>query len=147
MPKPARKRAKRNAVPYQLREWSRRAEIVKKVLRMLRAGRSLNDASKQLGEPLANLSRYLCGFRKLGMAGLVPSLSTGRKPNAALTDAEAAEIAALSFRVVRREDIAAGCRAYAARPDCRPALQTVLAGRIPNSVRAAVRTHFPATEQ
>jgi hypothetical protein len=45
--------------------------------------------------------------------------------------------------VIRREDIAAGCRAYAAHPDCRPELRAVLLGRIPRSVRDAVRGRIP----
>lgn len=146
-PRPAKKRTC-NAVPYQLREWSRRAELVKKVLRMRRAGHSLNDAAKMIGEPIANLSRYVRAFRSLGVAGLMPEISTGRRTVSArleLTEADAREIAALSYRIVRREDIPAGCRAYAARPDCRPELRTALSGRIPGSVRAAIRTHLPAS--
>ena len=144
-PSPAKKRARPNPVPYQLRELSRRAEIVKRVLRALHAGRSLNDAATQLGEPLANLSRYVCAFRRLGVAGLVPGLSTGRPVKLALSEDEARDIAALSVHTVRRADIIAGCTAYAARPDCRPALRAALTGRIPASMRAAIRSHFDAT--
>lgn len=147
---PAKTRAPRNPVPYQLREWSRRAGLVTRALEITKAGASLRAAALQLGEPVTSLWCYVCGFRKLGVAGLMPGISTGRKPSAdkmALTDAEAAAIAALAFRVIRREDIAAGCRAYAAHPDCRPELRAVLLGRIPRSVRDAVRGRIPKTAE
>jgi len=147
--KPAPRRSP-NPVPYQLREWHRRAEILLKVIPMLKAGHSLNDASKELGEPIANLSRYVRAFRAKGVQGLLPCITKGVESVASklqLKDSEAAAIAALSYRVVRRRDIAGGCRAYAAHPDCRPALRAVLTGRIPNSVRAAVQAHLPETEQ
>ena len=142
---PAPKRA-RSVAPYQLREFGRRAAILEKVLIMIRAGESLNAAARETGEPLANLSRYVRAFRAIGIAGLVPAERPGAKSSAAklaLTEAEATAIAALSYRIVRHEDIVAGCRAYAAHPECRPELQAVLSGRIPNSVRKAIKAHIP----
>lgn len=142
---PATKRT-RQAVPFQLREWSRRAGLVMRAIEMTKAGASLRAAAIELGEPVTSLWNYVRGFRKLGVAGLMPGISTGRKSSAtksALTDAEATVIAALSFRTIRREDIAAGCRAYAAHPDCREELRAMLTGRLPRSVRDAVRAHLP----
>jgi hypothetical protein len=146
----APKKRTREAVPYQLREWSRRAGLVSQALEIMKTGASLNAAALQLRTPKTSLWMYVCGFRKLGVAGLMPGISTGRRRSAdklALTDAEAAAIAALAFRVIRREDIVAGCRAYAARPDCRPELRAILTGRLPLSVRAAVRARIPKTAE
>lgn len=142
---PKQKRARPNAVPYQLREWSRRAEIVTKVLTMKRRGLSLRAASDKLGEPIANLSRYVRAFRAIGMKGLLPEISKGRRSLAdtvAITEAEAREIAALSTKVVHRTDIREGCKAYAQRPDCRPELRAALCGRLAQSVRKTIQSHL-----
>lgn len=140
----------RNAAPYKLREWSRRALLVIQVLEMRQAGQSLNDAARATGEPIANLSRYVRAFRAMGVDGLMPDVGTGRTSAAAnirLTQEEARHIAALSLRVIRRLDIAAACRAFAAHPDCRPELRATITGRIPKSVRDAIIAALPPIEK
>lgn len=75
----------------QLQEAARRQSLVQHC-RMLKVGEaggiSLRRAALELGEPIANLSRYLRDFERGGFTALLPGISTGRTPKFILTAPE-----------------------------------------------------------
>ncbi len=124
----------------QLAETARRFRLVARADAMMRGkGRhSMRAAALRLRTPLANLSRFLAAFRGGGVAALVPGIGTGRPSETNRLRMTAAEIAGIAA-LVRRGQIAPACKAFAKRPDCRPELARALVGRIPVSIRSAVR--------
>lgn len=108
---------------FQLDEWTRRQDIVRQVLELRAKGISLNAASRTIGEPVANLSRYVRAFEAKGADGLKPDISTGRPTKFNLT---AGEKAALRLENLKRGSFALAVEWFTKDPACTPGTRALI---------------------
>jgi hypothetical protein len=77
----------------QLREAHRRQKLIEQLgLLTNEHGLSMNAAAKELGEAVSSLCRYKNAYAARGFDGLIPKLSTGRKPLAELSEEHQREV-------------------------------------------------------
>ncbi len=127
----------------QLTEAQRRQELVM-ACQSLRVGEpggySLRRAALELGEPIANLSRYLGDFRARGFEGLIPSISTGRTPKFNLTRAESAALKRLNLQ---KDSLATAVEWFAKDPACSAQTRVQIMDELDRAARAKRPPSWP----
>lgn len=120
-----------NPADKALREASRRRDLVLTLMSLLSDGYSQNQASRQLRESAATLSRYRRAYAKDGIEGLLPKhTNSGRKPDVELTDDERRMVQQIVIKSDpnpgKRVSVSFALRVYAHSDACRDAVRDVI---------------------
>lgn len=128
---------------FQLVEWQRRQDLVAACLAAKvgeRGGSSLREVSRATGEPIANLSRYLCAYRAGGAEALRPAVSTGRPQKFALTRDEQL---CLRGHSLTRGSLALAVEWFAKDPRCLPGTRAAILETLDTAARERREPRWP----
>jgi hypothetical protein len=134
-----------HSTDFQLAEWQRRQELVRHCLEMRvgeRGGATLNAAAQTLGEPVANLCRYMKAFREGGAEALKPSISTGRPIKFVLSPDEKN---ALRLENLKRNSFALAVEWFPRNAACTPATRALILTELDKAARARRIPSWPVS--